>query len=197
MNVSKLIELATIGFIQLSLRMVAVEGVKEKLIVEVAECLHGRTDDEILQFFISTEKFARKYAVSYELEGPMHLVLDNSIIQSFKHRATKPNRNLQALSYTAFTRFVTGWSDRQTYLAVTPAALYEHMGRRGNINSAEALSALEELRLFFADTGLRITWIGFKSIEHLVSVLEAVHADDVYLTQYFRRIEEQSWRKRS
>ena len=113
MNVSKLIELATIGFIQLSLRMVAVEGVKEKLIVEVAECLHGRTDDEILQFFISTEKFARKYAVSYELEGPMHLVLDNSIIQSFKHRATKPNRNLQALSYTAFTRFVTGWSDRQ------------------------------------------------------------------------------------
>lgn len=195
MNVSKLIELATIGFIQLSLRMVAVEGVKEKLIVEVAECLHGRTDDEILQFFISTEKFARKYAVSYELEGPMHLVLDNSIIQSFKHRATKPNRNLQALSYTAFTRFVTGWSDRQTYLAVTPAALYEHMGRRGNINSAEALSALEELRLFFADTGLRITWIGFKSIEHLVSVLEAVHADDVYLTQYFRRIEEQSWRK--
>lgn len=53
MNVSKLIELATIGFIQLSLRMVAVEGVKEKLIVEVAECLHGRTDDEILQFYIN------------------------------------------------------------------------------------------------------------------------------------------------
>lgn len=79
----------------------------------------------------------------------MHLVLDNSIIQSFKHRATKPNRNLQALSYTAFTRFVTGWSDRQTYLAVTsPAALYEHMGRRGNINSAEALSALRRFGCF-------------------------------------------------
>ena len=172
-----------------------VEGVKEKLIVEVAECLRGRTDHEILEFYISTEKFARKYAVSYELEGPMHLVLDNSIIQSFKHRATKPNRDLQALSYTAFTRFVTGWSDRETYLAVTPVALYEHMGRRGNIKSADALSALEELRLFFADTGLRMTWIGFKSIEHLVSVLEAVHDDDVYLTQYFKRIEELSWKK--
>jgi len=175
--------------------MVVVEGIKEKLIVEVAASLHGRTDDEILQFFISTETFVRKYAVSYELEGPMHLVLDNSIIQSFKHRMTKPNRDLQALAYTAFTRFVTGWSDRQTYLAVTPASLYEHMGRRGNINSAQALSALEELRLFFADTGLRMTWIGFKSIEHLVSVLDAVHVDDIYLTQYFKRIEEMSWRK--
>lgn len=125
----------------------------------------------------------------------MHLVLDNSIIQSFKHRVTKPNRDLQALSYTAFTRFVTGWSDRETYLAVTPVALYEHMGRRGNITSADVLSALEELRLFFADTGLRMTWIGFKSVEYLVSVLEAVHDDDVYLTQYFKRIEELSWKK--
>ena len=80
-------------------------------------------------------------------------------------------------------------------MAVTPVALYEHMGRRGNINSADALSAIEELRLFFADTGLRMSWIGFKSIEHLVSVLEAVHDDDVYLTQYFKRVEELSWKK--
>lgn len=40
-----------------------------------------------------------------------------------------------------------------------------------------------------------MTWIGFKSVEHLVSVLEAVHDDDVYLTQYFKRIEELSWKK--
>ncbi|MBJ2281714.1 hypothetical protein JFT58_25860 [Pseudomonas sp. MF6767] len=171
------------------------EEIKEKVIVEVAERLHGRADEEIFQFFISTETFARKYAVSYELEGPMHLVLDNSIIQSFKHRASKPNRDLQALSYTAFTRFVTGWSDRKTYLAVTPAALYEHMGRRGDITSAEALGALEELQLFFADTGLRMTWIGFNSVESLVKILAAVHADDIYLTQYFKKIEEMSWRK--
>lgn len=150
---------------------------------------------KFFNFFISTETFARKYAVSYELEGPMHLVLDNSIIQSFKHRAAKPNRDLQALSYTAFTRFVKGWSDRQTFSAVTPAALYEHMGRRGNINAVQALNSLEELRLFFADTGLRMTWIGFKSIEHLVSVLKAVHADDIYLTQYFKKIEGMSWKK--
>jgi hypothetical protein len=41
----------------------------------------GRTDHEILEFYMSTEKFARKYAVSYELEGPM-FGSDNSIIQS-------------------------------------------------------------------------------------------------------------------
>lgn len=195
MNVSRLFELGAIDFIKLLLRMVVVEGIKEKVIVEVAERLHGRADAEILQFFISTETFARKYAVSYELEGPMYLVLDNSIIQSFKHRVSKPNRDLQALAYTAFTRFVTGWSDRETHLAVTPAALYEHMGRRGNITSAEALNALEELQLFFADTGLRMAWIGFKSVEDLVEVLAAVHADDIYLTQYFKKIEDMSWRK--
>ncbi|WP_185045803.1 hypothetical protein [Pseudomonas brassicacearum] len=184
-----------IGFIKLLVRKVVVEGVKEKVIVEVAERLNGRSDEEIFQFFMSTETFARKYAVSYELEGPMYLVLDNSIIQSFKHRASKPNRDLQALSYTAFTRFVTGWSDRETHLAVTPAALYEHMGRRGNITSAEAVNALEELQLYFSDTGLRMTWIGFKSVEALVEVLAAVHADDIYLTQYFKKIESMSWKR--
>lgn len=170
------------------------EGIKDRVVVEVAESLAGRSDEEILQFFRSTATFARKYAVSYELEGPMHLVLDNSIIQSFKHRLTDANRDLQALSYTVFTRFVTLWSDRETYLAVTPAALYEHMGRRGDITAEEALCALEELQVFFVGTGLRMTWVGFKSIEDLVESLVAIRADDLYLTKYFKQVKERSWR---
>jgi hypothetical protein len=124
----------------------------------------------------------------------MYLVLDNSIIQSFKHRATDAKRDLQALSYTAFTRFVTGWSDRKTCLAVTPAALYEHMGRRGNITAKEALVSIEELQDFFVGTGLRMTWIGFTSIEELVENLSAIHADDLYLTKYFKQVEERNWK---
>lgn len=36
--------------------------------------------------------FAEHYAAAYELEGPIYLVLDNRLIQAFKHRATLPNR---------------------------------------------------------------------------------------------------------
>ncbi|AKK01072.1 hypothetical protein [Pseudomonas citrulli] len=168
--------------------------IKEKVGAEVVNCLMGRTDEEILKFFRFAAGFARKYAISYELEGPMYLVLDNSIVQSFKHRVKDSNRNLQALSYVTFTRFVTGWSDRETYLAVTPAALYEHMGRRGGITNEEVLGALEELQKYFVNTGLRISWVGFNSMEELVGRLAAIHADDIYLTNYFREIEARDWR---
>ncbi|MFS2068390.1 hypothetical protein ACEN9D_06505 [Pseudomonas sp. CT11-2] len=170
------------------------DEIKGKVVAEVVNSLGGRTDEKILQFFRSAAAFARKYAISYELEGPMYLVLDNSIIQSFKHRLTDVNRDLQALSYITFTRFVTSWSDRETYLAVTPAALYEHMGRRGGITTEEVLGALEELQVFFSSTGLRMSWVGFNSMEELVGRLAAIHADDLYLTKYFREIDERDWR---
>lgn len=170
------------------------DGIKERIVVEVSEGLAGRNDKDILKFFRSTATFARKYAISYELEGPMYLVLDNSIIQSFKHREADAKRDLQALSFTMFTRFVTGWSDRKTFLAVTPAALYEHMGRRGSITAKEALLAIEELKVFFVGTGLHMTWIGFSSIDELVKNLSAIYADDLYITSYFKQIEEKSWK---
>jgi hypothetical protein len=71
----------------------------------------GRTDEEMASFVSRVMLFVKHYAFDYQLEGPVYLVLDNSLIQDFKH-SNDPKRELNAHAYTVFCRSVTGWSDR-------------------------------------------------------------------------------------
>lgn len=133
------------------------------------------------------------YASGYELGSPLFLVLDNSIIQDFKHQKADSGRALRALAYATFCRFVRGWSDRQTSLAVSAVAVYEHIGRKPVASPSDALSALSEIRYLLADTGICVATLGFNSPEELESTLHKVHSDSEFLAQYVRKIDGANW----
>ncbi len=92
--------------------------------------LVGRSVEDIHTFFDSTMGFVENYCAAYALKRPIYLVLDNSLVQDFKHTKTNPVRALRASSFAAFCRFVQGWSDRPSYLVISPVCIYEHIGRR-------------------------------------------------------------------
>jgi len=165
----------------------------DKVVSEFSSRLAGYSDQEIAKFFNFSMWFSECYANGYELEGPIRLVLDNSIIQSFKHRDTDRKRGLHALAYIAFCRFVTEWSDRPTVLALSPAAIYEHVGRRSPVIE-EAHATLLELQSLFAETKLPVATLGFSSITSLLDILRDIEADDDYLTQYVRGLDNASWK---
>lgn len=163
----------------------------------VSEFIHrliSRSDPEIAELFHYAMWFAKRYAVGYELDGPLYLVLDNSVIQAFKHRGSQPKRGLHSLAYVAFCRFVSGWSDRPSYLALSPVAIYEHLGRRSVDTVWHAWAALSELERLLADTKLPVTGLGFASPEELFVKLRDIEADDQFLTQYMKGLDEANWR---
>jgi hypothetical protein len=153
--------------------------------------LSGRSEKEITRFFRRAASFARKYASAHELAGPIYLVLDNSILQAFKHRHTE--RGIDALAYVAFCRFARDWSDRPTYLALTPMAVYEHLGKRAVRNTEEADRVLRELVLLLTDTKLKTATVGFSRPSSLASLTKAIRADDAYLTKFIRKIDGANW----
>lgn len=164
-----------------------------KLLDEIAVYLEGRSDTDLYRFFTLVKWWVQGYVSGYELDGPLFLVLDNSIIQDFKHRKDRTDRALQALAYTSFCRFVRGWSDRPTHLAVSAVAIYEHIGRKP-INSRDAASsAFSDIQVLLADTGLPVAMLGFDSPEELQSTLRDVHEDAEFLSQYVQDIDGANW----
>ncbi|MFP4893910.1 hypothetical protein [Paraburkholderia sp. EG304] len=85
--------------------------------------LHSLEEKKIVEWFDLVLWFTKRYASAYELEGTIYLVLDNSLIQDFKHREKDAKRALRATSYLAFCRFVRDWSDRPSHLAISPGNL--------------------------------------------------------------------------
>ncbi|HXU93770.1 MAG TPA: hypothetical protein VFP33_08955 [Gallionella sp.] len=168
-------------------------GEQLKLLEEISAHLRGLSDADLYRFFTLTKWWVQCYASGYELDGPLFLVLDNCIIQDFKHRKTKADRALKALAYTTFCRFVKGWSDRPTYLAVTAVAIYEHLGRKPVSSPHAASSVLSELKTLLADTELSVTTIGFNNIQELQRLLHDVHEDANFLLQYVQEIDAANW----
>lgn len=167
----------------------------DAFVTEFSARLTGLSDQDLAIFVEFTLWFAENYATGYELNGSMWLVLDNSIIQEFKHRNSQHKRGLRALAYTAFCRFVVGWSDRPSFLALSPAAIYEHLGRRSVKTTNEAAAALTELEHLLADTRLPVTGLGFTTPHELKSKLNDVEADERFVTQYVKDLDATNWQK--
>ncbi|PJK32922.1 hypothetical protein CWC48_25845 [Pseudomonas sp. S10E 269] len=166
----------------------------ESFAIEFKDRIAAFSEQQAVKFFNLVLDLGETYGTGYQFEGAIHLVLDNSVIQSYKHRNTQPHRELQALAYTAFCRFVTGWGDRETYLALSPAAIYEHLGRPDQVTRTQIERACAELSEYFSETGLKIKMIGFRSPSELMQHLQAIAADDKYLSDYFKEVEFSDWK---
>lgn len=167
--------------------------VKRELIEEVATLMCNRTDEELVGFVGRVMGFVHDYAFGYQLEGPIYLVLDNSLIQDFKH-SNNPERALNAHAYTVFCRFVTGWSDRPTHLALSPVAVYEHIGRQVASTAEIAWAAVADVRRLFEPSRLEMGFIRFRSPEELVTKMCDVDADARLLAEFAQSIKDADWK---
>ncbi|MCC6917544.1 hypothetical protein [Nitrosomonas sp.] len=166
----------------------------QRLADRLRTALQRLDDGAILRCFDLTLWFGSRYASAYELQGPIYLVLDNSLIQAFKHRQTNTKRAVDALAFKIFCAFVRDWSDRESHLALSPMAIFEHTGRRPPASVVEIEHALAELQQLLGSTGLRIASLGFETPAHLFECLQAIVADEVFLTQFVDEIDTANWR---
>ncbi|UCV27579.1 hypothetical protein [Ferribacterium limneticum] len=160
---------------------------------EFAVFLIDLEEKEIGQFFGRTKAFMVNYARGYELPGPIRLVLDNSLIQAYKHKKTDRSRGIDALAYTAFCRFVSGWSDRSVCLVLSPMAIYEHLGRRLPASLKALECAVEEVFGLLSDTRLPVRLLGFDDGESLLATLTDIAADEAYLTDFVKNLDKANW----
>jgi hypothetical protein len=89
---------------------------------------------------------------------------------------------------------VRDWSDRESHLALSPMAIFEHTGRHPPASVAEVEHTLAELQQLLGSTGLRIALLGFDSPDHLFERLQAIVADEAYLTRFVDEIDKRDWR---
>lgn len=164
-----------------------------ELAKELSPILQKSDQKEIYTFFNFALWFARRYAATYEMDGTIYLVLDNSLIQAFKHRTSNLKRATHALAYTAFCRFVQNWSDRESHLALSPMAVYEHLGRRIPNSEREVNDTLIDLQHLLHGTGLRVAMLGFETSEDLFNKLKDIAEDEQYLTQLVKDIDKSNW----
>ncbi|MBP0714331.1 hypothetical protein ABXK61_13510 [Burkholderia sola] len=169
-------------------------SVKEAFVSEISRLLENRSDEELAKFVHLTMQFVTDYAAGYELDGELCLVLDNSLIQDFKHRENNATSALHAHAYTAFCRFVSGWSDRPTRLAISAVAVYEHLGRRAAVTTDGAQSAMSDLLGFLSITRLPVHAIGFSTPEDLVSALNLIDSDARFLARFVQEIDTADWK---
>lgn len=163
------------------------------LIAEFSTRLCGLSDQELETFFEMADWFTDLYASGCELEGHVFLVLDNNMIQHFKHRDTERKRALSALAYTAFCRIVSGWSDRPTTLAISPVAIYEHVGKRSLKTPRECVDTLHDVFNLIRDTRLQVATVGFRTPQELHDALFQIAADDRYLAKYIAELDRSNW----
>lgn len=155
--------------------------------------LQGLDDSSILRCFDLTLWFGTRYAAACELPGPIHLVLDNSLIQAFKHRQTNAKRAIDALAFENFCVFVRDWSDRESHLALSPMAVFEHIGRRLPDSAAEVERILADLWQLLAATGLRIVPLGFETPGRLFERLHDIAHDESFLTRFVDEVDKTDW----
>jgi hypothetical protein len=147
------------------------------------------SEEELSTFFGLVEWFVDRYCAGYQLEGPIYLVLDNSIVQDFKHRQDK-KRWLRAQCYVALTRFIAIFSDRETCLCVSPVALYEHAGKVVPPTEAAGNALISELFGLLSPCRLPVATIGFNPSGDLIKVLEDVHHDAKFMSTFAEQIDD-------
>lgn len=166
----------------------------QRLADRLRTALQGLDDDAILRCFDLSLWFGSRYASAYELQGPIYLVLDNSLIQAFKHRQTNTKRAVDALAFETFCTFVRDWSDRESHLALSPMAIFEHTGRRPPTSVSEVEHTITGLQQLLGSTGLRVASLGFETPAQLFERLQAIVADEVFLTRFVGEIDKADWR---
>lgn len=148
---------------------------------EFTPLIHQLDKNGLSSFFRFVEWFVDRYCAGYQLDGPIYLVLDNSIIQDFKHRKQR-KRWLRALSYIALCRFVCIFSDRKTYLCVSPVAVYEHAGKVVPTTAEAAHQLVTEIFELLSLCRLPIATVGFNGNSDLIRVIEDIHHDADFMS---------------
>lgn len=143
--------------------------------------------EDVPEFLAFAKWFVDTYCSGYELEGPIYLVIDNSIIQDFKHRQDK-KRWRRAMSYIALTRFIKIFSDRATYLCISPVAVYEHGGKVVPASPEAANRLVSDILTILSPCRLPATTIGFDINSNLMRVLEDVHHDAEFLSTFAEQV---------
>lgn len=156
--------------------------------------LKDKSDIQIIEFFLETKRFTAQYVASYELPGELHLVLDNSIIQEIKHKETDVDRAIKSEAYLTFCKFVKYWSDRPTYLTLSPMAIYEHIGRKTPNSILEIHTTLLEIHNIISKSNLEVSYTNFSDEKTLYNKLFDIAHDEIELTKYIKNIDEISWK---
>lgn len=148
---------------------------------------------ELCIWFTHLSFLIERYTVAYEMDGPIFLVLDNSILQDFFHKDVHI-RKIRVLSYIAFCRFVLFWCDRETKISITPTAVYESSGKIIKKNAEEQFTHFLKICNALADTKLSITSIYFQNQTELYDVLIDIDSDAHFLKEYFDKINQANWK---
>ena len=152
------------------------------------------TEEQILVFYKSLNRLLNSYIAGYELNRKIFLVLDNSIVQDFKHLEDQ-RRRPRAMAYAAFCRFVAQWSDLPSCLAVSPVAIYEHGGRKPASSPKDAIGLFFQVQTILSYCGLPVVMIGFNDGNTLYRQMLDIHADADYLEVFANQIEQSEWER--
>lgn len=172
--------------------MTHTERLKGELSIEFIPELNRMTEEQILIFYKSLHHLLNSYIAGYELSRKIFLVLDNSIVQDFKHLEDQ-RRRTRAMAYVAFCRFVAQWSDLPSYLAVSPVTLYEHGGRKPASSPEDAIGRFFQVQTLLRYCGLPVAMIGFDDGNTLYRRMLDAHADADYLEVFANQIEQSEW----
>lgn len=174
--------------------MTHTEKLKGELSIEFTPELNRMTEEQILIFYKSLHHLLHSYTAGYKLGRKIFLVLDNSIVQDFKHFENQ-RRRPRAMAYAAFCRFVAQWSDLPSYLAVSPVTLYEHGGRKPASSPEDAIDRFVQVQAILRYCGLPVAMIGFDDGNTLHGRMLDVHADADYLEVFANQIEQSEWER--
>jgi hypothetical protein len=163
---------------------------------ELAKVASTFSDDQTIDYYVRTVELVHSYRWACQLPGQLALVVDNNIIQDFKHQLDPKQsaRRVRAMAVVAFSRFVRGWSVRPTFIALSPVVIYEHCGRE--VPDLTRLGEkLSEIRALLEPTGLDVRPLRFETLTDLQSALRAVDHDAASLRDFAQSIHSRSWRR--
>ena len=143
--------------------------------------------EEISNFLGFTKWFVQRYCLGYQLEGPIYLVLDNSIIQNFKNRHKKEEW-LRAVAYVAMCRFIEIFSDRKTYLCISPVSVYEFSGKKVPETEGCVQDLIAEIHKLLLPCRLKVTTIRFDAGSTPLQVFEDIHHDAEFMSVFAEQI---------
>lgn len=132
-----------------------------------------------------------------QLPGMPVVLLDNSVIQDFKHAGTPADkgglRQARVSALVAFSRFLRAWNRRDHAIAVSPVAVYEHLGRRPLSDASDAAHQLREVHALVQRAFQRLVLFNAAGLEEFVEATRAVDHDAQLLFDAARRIGEGMW----
>lgn len=132
-----------------------------------------------------------------QLPGMPVVLLDNSVIQDFKHAGTPADKGglrlARATALVAFSRFLCSWNRRNHAVALSPVAVYEHLGRRPLTDVSDAEQRLQELHALMRPAFQSLVLFNAAGMDEFVEATRAVDHDAQLLFEAARRIGEGMW----